>query len=291
MKSCLRVLSFLLVTLSLGLMLMACSNNQAGSGGNGLSLYDAQHDFLVPVAKSAKTDFFGGMQYVKTAMEWGHQNSCAFISSYKYLAVEFKSNQAGVYIAVDDKYAEDTRVFKEMPRGKFHYIDTSDIVFWKSPTAVNIGLISYPPVSDFTGNMDKVFLTNTDMAESSYQKLEIKIQENNMIKINSPQVYTVKTPVAGNYPQGLYKYPYSERYLTYEGQLYTQTLEWSPAVVKIFAANTQYTAKLTLEPAGKEHTFKGTVLEDVGNLPQDSVENITGEVSVSITCDNFTLSK
>ncbi|MDR0472219.1 MAG: glycoside hydrolase family 16 protein, partial [Treponema sp.] len=60
---------------------------------------------------------------------------------------------------------------------------------------------------------------------------------------------------------------------------YTQTLEWSPAVVKTFAVNTQYTATLTLEPAGKEHTFKGTVLEDVGNLPQDSVENITGEVS------------
>ncbi|MDR0472503.1 MAG: glycoside hydrolase family 16 protein [Treponema sp.] len=97
-------------------------------------------------------------------------------------------------------------------------------------------------------------------------------------QIFSPKVYTINAPAAGNYPQGLYKYPYRERYVTHQWQLFTQTLKWSPAAAKTFAANTQYTATLTLEPAGKDYTFKGTELGDVSGLPQDGVENITVEV-------------
>ena len=58
--------------------------------------------------------------------------------------------------------------------------------------------------------------------------------------VPSPQVYAINAPSAGNYPQGLYKYPYKGKSL--DDELFTQTLEWSPEVTKTFAADTQYTA-------------------------------------------------
>ena len=91
-----------------------------------------------------------------------------------------------------------------------------------------------------------------------------------------PQIFTIKAPVAGNYPQGLYKYPYRAGSQTNE--LFTQTLEWSPQVSKTFDTNTQYTATLTLVPVNMRQSFKGTTLDDVKGLPTDGVENISMKV-------------
>jgi len=97
----------------------------------------------------------------------------------------------------------------------------------------------------------------------------------NLPQIQSPQVFTVKAPVAGNYPQGLFKYPYGAGSQTEE--LFTQTLEWSPKVSKTFDVNTQYTATLTLVPKDRRSTFRGTVLDDIKGLPANGVKNISIE--------------
>jgi beta-glucanase (GH16 family) len=95
-------------------------------------------------------------------------------------------------------------------------------------------------------------------------------------QIVSPQVYAVKAPVAGDYPQGLFKYPY--RAISLNDELFTQTLEWGPAVPKTFAPDTRYTARLTLTPAGKQHTFIDVPLESVSGLPSDGVEGMSAVV-------------
>jgi len=97
----------------------------------------------------------------------------------------------------------------------------------------------------------------------------------NLLQIRSLQVFTVKPPIAGNYPQGLYKYHYKAG--TPEEEHFTQTLEWSPAVSKTFAVNTGYTATLTLDPVNKKHTFQGISQSDIIGLPAGSVENISVE--------------
>jgi beta-glucanase (GH16 family) len=97
----------------------------------------------------------------------------------------------------------------------------------------------------------------------------------NLTQIQSPQVFTIKPPVAGNYPQGLYKYPYKTG--STEEELFTQTLEWSPAISKTFAVNTRYTATLTLHPVNKKHTFNDISQSDIIGLPAGNVENISVE--------------
>ena len=97
----------------------------------------------------------------------------------------------------------------------------------------------------------------------------------NLSRIVSPRIYPIKTPVAGNYPQGLFKYPYKP--VSLKNELFTQTLEWSPQVSKTFAVNTQYTAILTLHPANDRQTFEGTELADIAGLPTEGVENISIE--------------
>jgi len=90
------------------------------------------------------------------------------------------------------------------------------------------------------------------------------------LQISSVSIYTIKTPVAGNYPQGLYKYPYRE--ITLKEENFTQTLEWTPAVDKVFNVNTKYTAVLTLEPVGL-YTFKGMTIAGINGLPEENVES------------------
>jgi beta-glucanase (GH16 family) len=97
----------------------------------------------------------------------------------------------------------------------------------------------------------------------------------NQTQIQSLQVFAIEPPVAGNYPQGLYKYPYKAG--TPEKERFTQTLEWSPAVSKTFAVNTKYTATLTLDPTGKKQTFRGISRSDITDLPASNVENISVE--------------
>jgi len=88
-------------------------------------------------------------------------------------------------------------------------------------------------------------------------------------QVQPPKIYPIRAPVAGNYPQGLYKYPYNG--LSLDNQQFTQTLEWSPKVIKTFSVNTQYTAILTLVPAGS-YTFEGIDLNDISGLPVEGVE-------------------
>jgi beta-glucanase (GH16 family) len=86
------------------------------------------------------------------------------------------------------------------------------------------------------------------------------------------QVFTINAPVAGNYPQSLFKYPYRISSLTPE--LFTQTIEWDPKVEKTFSVNTQYTAVITLDSAYRNYTFNNANIADIIGLPTDGVENI-----------------
>jgi len=94
-----------------------------------------------------------------------------------------------------------------------------------------------------------------------------------MMKIYSPRIFNINAPAAGNYPQGFYKYPYKTT--SQDTELFSQTLEWSPSVPKVFAADTQYTAVLTLEPADDSHTFSGTGINEITGLPKNGVQDIT----------------
>ena len=98
----------------------------------------------------------------------------------------------------------------------------------------------------------------------------------NLSRIASPRIFPIKTPVAGNYPQGLFKYPYKP--VSLENELFTQTLEWLPHIGKTFAVNTRYTAILTLHPVNKQQTFEGTELAGIMGLPTERVENISTEI-------------
>jgi len=92
-----------------------------------------------------------------------------------------------------------------------------------------------------------------------------------MTKILKLEIFEINAPAAGNYPQGLYKYPYKKDAQTLEH--YSQTLLWSPEVPKTFAADTQYTAVLTLEPAD-DYIFERITIGGISGLPADT-ENIS----------------
>ena len=94
----------------------------------------------------------------------------------------------------------------------------------------------------------------------------------NMRQIESPHIFVINAPVAGNYPQELFKYPFKSG--STQNEIFTQTLEWSPQVTKTFVTETKYTATLTLEPVSRRHTFQGTAINDIYGLPDDKIENI-----------------
>jgi len=91
-----------------------------------------------------------------------------------------------------------------------------------------------------------------------------------MIKIPNPEIYAINPPAAGNYPQGLYKFPFKKDAQTLEQ--FSQTLVWQPDVLRTFAADTRYTAILTLEPADSDYTFEGITIDDISGLPADAEE-------------------
>jgi hypothetical protein len=95
--------------------------------------------------------------------------------------------------------------------------------------------------------------------------------------IPHPEIYNIKAPAAGNYPQGLYKYPYKQN--SFSSELFSQTLEWSPVVEKTFAVDTQYTAKLTLTPMSSNYNFDGVTHDDVKGLPVHNVEQIASGIA------------
>jgi beta-glucanase (GH16 family) len=97
-----------------------------------------------------------------------------------------------------------------------------------------------------------------------------------VVNLTQIEVYPIKAPIAGNYPQGLYKYPYQA--ITLKDEKFTQTLEWTPSVSKTFAVDTQYTAAITLDPVSGRHTFDGITLDGIKGLPSSGVES--GGISI-----------
>jgi hypothetical protein len=96
-------------------------------------------------------------------------------------------------------------------------------------------------------------------------------------KITSAKAYPIRNPVAGNYPQGLFKFPYSG--MANSREEYVQTLEWVPAVTTTFAAGTVYTAKFIFEPrVYAERAINTLTLANISGLPSGSgVTSVTGE--------------
>lgn len=122
--------------------------------------------------------------------------------------------------------------------------------------------------------------TSTKSTENMKWKESLQIitnDKNNKKTIKSPTVYSIKSPVAGNYPQGLFKYPHMQN--TNSDEIFTQTLEWFPKIEKTFAVDTQYTAVLTLNPIFVKNTFDGLGLEDVKGLPVNNVSDITFDIA------------
>jgi len=92
-----------------------------------------------------------------------------------------------------------------------------------------------------------------------------------------PTVCDLKAPVAGNYPQGLYRYPGRANDQSSSSSL--QTIIWEPKVVKTFEKDTQYTALIIFAPANEEeYTFEGMGLEKVKNLPVNNVADISMDI-------------
>lgn len=101
--------------------------------------------------------------------------------------------------------------------------------------------------------------------------------KSNKKTIKSPTVYTIKAPVAGNYPQGLFKYPHAQN--TNTSETFTQTLEWIPKIEKVFEKDTQYTAVLTLTPVSANNTFEGVGIDDIKGLPAENIADISADIS------------
>lgn len=123
-------------------------------------------------------------------------------------------------------------------------------------------------------NMKKIIL-----AVSIIYLIIISCVTDGVTRKREPQsitIFTVKTPVAGNYPQGLFKYPYKPD--SFEQEFFTQTIEWEPRVQKTFDVNTKYTAVITLDSINRINAFQNMTVDNIIGLPSDGVENITVDV-------------
>jgi beta-glucanase (GH16 family) len=120
---------------------------------------------------------------------------------------------------------------------------------------------------------------NNDAKKTAFYFDNLSITINPIVE-SDVYVYPVKAPVAGNYPQGLFRYPYRTGFYSTETEIETfgQTLEYYPAVTRTFAVNTQYTAIITLEPTNRHRSFKETTLADLKGLPTDGIESIRTEI-------------
>jgi beta-glucanase (GH16 family) len=99
------------------------------------------------------------------------------------------------------------------------------------------------------------------------------------IRIERPVIFNLKTPEAGNFPQSLYNYPYRiDNNAWLEPWTFTQTIDWYPPIERAFLTNTQYTARITLNPVDSYATFRGTAQDDIRGFPTSGVESITGEI-------------
>jgi hypothetical protein len=94
-------------------------------------------------------------------------------------------------------------------------------------------------------------------------------------------VYPIQSPKAGNYPQGLFKYPfrYGDKlasHLSSSMEAFQQDLAWEPEVSKTFALSTKYKATLTLSNDSMRYFENGPSGPpvNVSRLPEDGVESI-----------------
>ena len=92
--------------------------------------------------------------------------------------------------------------------------------------------------------------------------------------LTSAKISPIKTPVAGIYPQGLFK----QRQDTFN-----ETLVWSPQIDTTFATNTAYTVTDTLVPNSLVNTFAGITQDQVSGLPTQGVTSSSVQV-VGDTC-------
>jgi len=100
--------------------------------------------------------------------------------------------------------------------------------------------------------------------------------------ITSAELTALNAPVAGKYPQGLFKAAntmYS----------YTQTVAWSPDVAQTFAPDTAYTANITFVPTTNMFTFQGIKDAGISGLPKADGSSITA-VQTSVDGDNLVVS-
>jgi len=99
-------------------------------------------------------------------------------------------------------------------------------------------------------------------------------------RITNPIVHHINTPVAGNYPQSLYKYHIREGTGGYTANDFRQTIDWLPPVTKTFNVDTRYTAVLRLDPeTPSTHTFKTITRVQIPGLPSSSnVDSISAEI-------------
>jgi Beta-glucanase/Beta-glucan synthetase len=98
------------------------------------------------------------------------------------------------------------------------------------------------------------------------------------MKVPSAAVTAIKTPVAGVYPQGMFKY---------NRGLYNETLEWNPHVSDVFKPDTAYTATITLVPTNPQRTFDGVELSAIEGLPSEN-EGVT-DITSKIVDDNMVI--
>ena len=147
----------------------------------------------------------------------------------------------------ENERAIETRMFELEPIESYEEI----------PEAAETGMAE-------TAEIKMIDLTET--TEGDDLDLEGKTQ------ITTPAVFRLNQPVAGNYPQGLYEYPFRQG--TTVREPFTQTIVWEPAIARVFGTDTEYSATLTLRP-NDGHTFIGTQLADVRGLPENGVVSIT----------------
>jgi len=93
----------------------------------------------------------------------------------------------------------------------------------------------------------------------------------------SIEIYGINPPVAGNFPQSLFKYPYKEGTTT--ALPYTQTLDWAPAIPETFEKDTQYTATLTLTPVDAGFSFDGDGVGDIIDPPSAGVTGMSADTT------------
>jgi len=157
--------------------------------------------------------------------------------------------------AVSYKIVADDNTFSVYSDGELLYTSVDD-----RNEALLTGRAGWAAERGASGIIDKFTLKRV--------RKESDGDENAKLPVESASVHNIKAPVAGVYPQGIFKY---------SSGTYSETLEWSPHVSDFFKPDTVYTATVILEPNSIARTFKGVNISDIGGLPTDNIADITSE--------------